>query len=50
MSKKGYTVYIIEKSGEWVPYSIEASFIDACNTSKYLQKYEGAVTVILENE
>lgn len=44
-----YSIYIIEKSGERVHWSIEQSYIDAINEVEYLRKHENREAVIIEN-
>lgn len=44
-----YSIYIIEKSGERVHWSIEQSYADAIREVAFLRKYENREAVIIEN-
>lgn len=50
MTKQTYSVYIIEKSGEWVHWSVEQSYQDAVNEAAWQHKYEGREAVVIEDQ
>lgn len=49
MTKQTYSVYIIEKSGERIHWSVEQSYQDAINEAHYLRKYENREAVVVED-
>lgn len=44
-----YSIYIIEKSGERIHWSIEQSYADAIKEVAFLRKYDNQQAVIIEN-
>lgn len=50
MTKQTYSVYIIEKSGERIHWSVEQSYQDAINEAAWQRRNEGREAVVIEDQ